>query len=432
MLNQSAMTKLLYNIIFFSCLLRSQQSYEDFLLQQQQGFDQYRQSITNEYLAYEKAEKDAFDQFKKDVELQWNQFKGSTPKTYVSYDDDLQSRASIDYENGKLLVEVILDKNIFESEKINYFDGGILPPHRLGSRNPTIIGNYLSIMCSFVIPLLQNADHVKQELADNETRPLFQGLAKTKIIQKLVKVLAEKDDDGNVILDKQLADINGNNINSNNVENFAERHLKKQLKTSKDYKAKNGKGKKLFTLSLNLKSDHLDSRIKKYGKEIIKQANRFNIDPAIALAITETESSFNPKATSHIPAYGLMQLVPSSGARDAYRYVYKKDKVLKKGFLYKPKNNIELGCAYLAKIRYDYFKSVRDDNSAYMCTIAAYNTGIGNVAKALTGKGKIKPATTRANQLNSNQVYNTLIRDLKYEETRNYLKKVWARKDKYL
>ena len=55
-----------------------------------------------------------------------------------------------------------------------------------------------------------------------------------------------------------------------------------------------------------------------------------------------------------------MQLVPSSGARDAYRYVYKKDKVLKKGFLYKPKNNIELGCAYLAKIRYDYFKSVRD------------------------------------------------------------------------
>ena len=58
MLNQSAMTKLLYNIIFFSCLLRSQQSYEDFLLQQQQGFDQYRQSITNEYLAYEKTEKD--------------------------------------------------------------------------------------------------------------------------------------------------------------------------------------------------------------------------------------------------------------------------------------------------------------------------------------------------------------------------------------
>jgi len=149
------------------------------------------------------------------------------------------------------------------------------------------------------------------------------------------------------------------------------------------------------------------------------------------MAITETESSFNPKAKSHIPAYGLMQLVPSSGARDAYNYVYKKDKVLKKRYLFKPKNNIELGCAYLAKIRYNYFKSIKDDEKAYMCSVAAYNTGAGNVAKALTNTTKLKPASKKANQLGSDELYKTLLKDLKYEETRNYLKKVWARKDKY-
>ena len=53
-------------------------------------------------------------------------------------------------------------------------------------------------------------------------------------------------------------------------------------------------------------------------------------------------------------------------------------------YLYVPSNNVELGCAYLAKIRHQYFKSITDDERAYICAIPAYNTGIGNVAKALT------------------------------------------------
>ena len=105
--------------------------------------------------------------------------------------------------------------------------------------------------------------------------------------------------------------------------------------------------------------------------------------------------------------------------------------MLGKRYLYNSDNNIELGCAYLAVIRYNYFKSIKDDEKAYMCSVAAYNTGAGNVAKALTNKTKLKPASKRANQLGSNELYNTLLKDLKYEETRNYLKKVWARKDKY-
>ena len=102
--------------IIFSSLLFSQQSFEDFKRQQEQAFNQYKESITKEYDAYEAAEKAAFEKFKEDVERQWEEFKGSTAKTYVSYDEDLQSRASIDYENGHLSIEVIIDEETVDIE----------------------------------------------------------------------------------------------------------------------------------------------------------------------------------------------------------------------------------------------------------------------------------------------------------------------------
>ena len=417
--------------IIFSSLLISQQSFEDFKRQQEQAFSQYKESVTKEYDAYEAAEKAAFEKFKEDVERQWEEFKGSTAKTYVSYDGDLQSRASIDYENGHLFIEVIIDEETADIEGINYYKSKRNDSYRYGYGGPSLFGNFLFILNTSFYPWPQTAGHVSKELSESERKPLFQSLAKSKLIQKLVKVLSETDDGGHSILDDQLADENGTEINAANAEKFAEKNISGQLEASKDYTGKDGKDRKSFSFSLDLKPDHQDSRIKKYRKEIIKQSKRFNIEPSIAMAITETESSFNPKATSHIPAYGLMQLVPSSGARDAYNYVYKEDKVLKKRYLYKPKNNIELGCAYLAKIRYNYFKSIKDDEKAYMCSVAAYNTGIGNVAKALTGKGIINPATDEANSMSSEKLYKTLRKDLKHKEARDYLERVWSKKDKY-
>ena len=417
--------------IIFSSLLISQQSFEDFKRQQEQAFSQYKESVTKEYDAYEAAEKAAFEKFKEDVERQWEEFKGSTAKTYVSYDGDLQSRASIDYENGHLLIEVIIDEETADIEGINYYKSKRNDSYRYGYGGPSLFGNFLFILNTSFYPWPQTAGHVSKELSESERKPLFQGLAKSKLIQKLVKVLSETDNRGDSILDDQLADENGSEINAANAEKFAEKNISGQLEASKDYTGKDGKKRKSYFYSLDLKPGHQESRINKYRKEIVKQSKRFNIEPSIAMAITETESDFNPKATSHIPAYGLMQLVPSSGARDAYKYVYDKDKFLGKRYLYNSDNNIELGCAYLAVIRYNYFKSIKDDEKAYMCSVAAYNTGIGNVAKALTGKGIINPATDEANSMSSGKLYKTLRKDLKHKEARDYLERVWSKKDKY-
>ena len=118
--------------IIFSSLLFSQQSFKDFKRQQEQAFSQYKESVTKEYDAYEVAEKAAYEKFKENMERQWEEFKGSSAKTYVSYDEDLQSRASIDYENGHLVIEVIIDEETADIEGINYYKGNERNSYQFG------------------------------------------------------------------------------------------------------------------------------------------------------------------------------------------------------------------------------------------------------------------------------------------------------------
>ena len=421
-----------YKIFFFLItILYSQQSFEDYKNQQNQSFQKYKNSVTEKYKKFEEAEKEDFDKFKTDVELKWENFKGSSNKIYVSYDNDLQSRASIDFDQGDLSIEIILDDELATNESLNFYQNKFKYFRFSHHVMPSIIGSFLLTYNNFhSIP--QNADHIRSELDQNKGKPVFEKIAEKKLIKKLLSIIAERGDDGSTILEGQLSNKKGQTIkNGKNEKSYAIEKIINSSKNIKNYKGKDGRKRTSYKVDIKLSSDHKDKRIKKYQKEIVKQANRFDIDPSIAMAITETESSFNPKATSHIPAYGLMQLVPKSGARDAYNFVYKKDKYLNKKYLYKPKNNIELGCAYLAKIRYGYFKSIKDSDNAYLCTIAAYNTGAGNVAKALTNTTKLKPTARVANKMSSKKLYDTLIEDLEYEETQNYLRKVWSRKDKY-
>ena len=216
-------------------------------------------------------------------------------------------------------------------------------------------------------------------------------------------------------------------VTSKNVKRYSEEIVKNKPIKKKVIKSKDGKVRIKYALTISLLPEHLQIRVRRYKDDVINESKRFKIDPAMVLAIMHTESSFNPKAESPVPAYGLMQLVPKTGARDAYLYVYNKDKLLTANYLFNPKNNIELGCAYLKKIRSVYFKDIKNDLSATYCMIAAYNTGPGNLAKAFTGNKKLSPAIREINALSPNEVYLKLVNDLTHKESRSYLKKVTSR-----
>lgn len=109
----------------------------------------------------------------------------------------------------------------------------------------------------------------------------------------------------------------------------------------------------------------------RYEDEITASAASHGVDPYLVAAVIRSESSWDPEASSHQGARGLMQLMPETaqdmvakGLVDGKRYSYEN--------LEDPVINIEYGCAYLSYLL-TYFNGATDR------AIAAYNAGMGNV-----------------------------------------------------
>lgn len=204
-----------------------------------------------------------------------------------------------------------------------------------------------------------------------------------------------------------------------------QQQLKKQVKRTEIPLGLN-RTKTIYVVRLPLAPDHVKRRAKKYRKLIERYAKEFRVPTPLILAVIHTESWYNPHAKSGAPAYGLMQLVPKSGARDAYRRVFRKDRVVVADYLYDPENNIRLGVAYL-RILLDQLNKVENEQSRVYLAISGYNTGLGNVSRAFIKSRKLQRAFKPINQMDPDSIYNHLKRRLPYRETRAYLVKVTER-----
>jgi membrane-bound lytic murein transglycosylase C len=160
----------------------------------------------------------------------------------------------------------------------------------------------------------------------------------------------------------------------------------------------------------------------RYRASVEKYSAQYHVSPSLVLAIIRTESNFNPFAVSGAPAYGLMQLVPTSGGRAALKRVKGVDESPTAEYLFDPEHNIELGTAYLSVLDSTEFHAVSNTDSRDYCVIAAYNTGPRNVTRVF--------ASDRSEALNDINVmpppalFEKLRSTLPSDETRQYVVKV--------
>jgi membrane-bound lytic murein transglycosylase C len=200
----------------------------------------------------------------------------------------------------------------------------------------------------------------------------------------------------------------------------ANRYADILLKNS--YKTKVINKKKVHFVTIPMVKDHASVRVLKFKPYVKKYAKKFGVSENLVYAIIQTESNFNQFAVSSAGAFGLMQIVPTSAGRDAYKEVKGKTWTPSKSYLFDANNNIELGSAYLKIIDKKYLKGINNPISREYCVISAYNTGSGNVLKTFSSNRNW--AKEIINSKKPSEVYNKLRSNLPYEETRRYLKKV--------
>ena len=246
-----------------------------------------------------------------------------------------------------------------------------------------------------------------------------------KVLGKAVtEALREKV--GKQELLKDQVQLNQKPLTKKNVRRRAKELKKQILKTTVLTK----KGKKtVYSVKLKFAPDHLKKRAQVYAKQVKKYASKYEVPPALIFAVMHTESFFNPVAKSSV-AYGLMQLVPTSGARDAYLKVFKRDKIVRPSYLYNPENNIRLGVAYLGILEKQFQRAKNRRLRTYLM-ICAYNTGAGNVSRAFIGKTRLSKAFSKINSFSPNEGFKHLVRNLPYEETQHYLVRVNKRMPLY-
>jgi len=330
------------------------------------------QSYKNNPLVLAKDVRQLINTLKGRVDREWGVKNRQlpSPHRFVKYSQNYKSRAIIDFDSGNIRIETVADKRPLQSLH-NAIVTTLLTPD-----DPRSVDLY--------------TDHV----VELKGRPYLAGFVRNQ--------------HGTYISNPEHA--------SHYADYLIKYKLKKRSLTV-------GKKKQLSrSVSFRMVNNHEDIRARQYAGLVNRYSSRYRLNKSLVYAIIKTESNFNPYAISAAPAYGLMQLVPTSGGRDAFRYVKGRDQIPSRQYLFDAQNNIELGSGYLNIIHTRYLKNIQNPLSREYCVIAAYNTGSGNVLNAFHSDRE--RATRIINRMSPSQVYKHLRTKLKYHEARRYLLKV--------
>ncbi|WP_462324233.1 murein transglycosylase domain-containing protein [Desulfoplanes sp.] len=323
---------------------------------------------------------DMLDRFRKAVTPEWGEEETREPtaKTYVKYTQNYMARARVDFDKGTVTVET-LDKKQPASSLHEALVTVLLTPS-----DPRGVDLY-----SDKSVVLGESPFLYGEVLDRDGKPVRWEWRANRFADVLVREEMESR--------KITAD---------------------------------GHRKTIHYVTIPMVKDHLLVRARKFKPHVLECAGKYNVSPNLMYAIMKTESDFNPFAVSHVPAYGLMQIVPATAGQDVSGFLDDNQGVPSRDFLFEPGNNIRYGAAYLHILNYKYLAKITDPVSREYCVIAAYNGGAGSVLRTFSKNRDRAPA--KINRMHPGEVYKTLVADLPALETRRYVQKVVSAKKEFV
>jgi membrane-bound lytic murein transglycosylase C len=341
--------------------------------------DAQRMQATLQQLQHKLAE--AYAQLRANAQKHWgqNDTKVAERTVYVKYTQGYKSRVVTDFDHGTLTVETVDEKAPQESLR------KAIIAALLTSSDPSAVDMFTD----------------KDVTLEPDAKPYLYGLVHDNA-GKSIRTTAQAD-------------------------KFARYLLAHRLQT---HPVASEQDKTAWFVRVDMVRNFEAKGAARYQAAVDRYATQYHVRPSLVLAIMRTESNFNPFAVSGAPAYGLMQLVPTSAGREAYRRVHGSDEVPTTDYLLDPDHSIELGTVYLGILSNEEFHAVEKQDSREYCVIAAYNTGPHNVAR--TFGADRKQAISDINSLDSSAVYERLRTKLPYEETRQYIVKVTGYRNQLL
>ena len=187
-----------------------------------------------------------------------------------------------------------------------------------------------------------------------------------------------------------------------------------------------------FSIKINMVEEHKDIAGGKYIKYARAASRDHNVSLSMMMAIMETESSFNPLALSRSNALGLMQIKADTAGRDYFSIIKGYRHTPSSSYLYKPANNIEVAAGYLHILQTRYLAGIKHPKKREYAMISSYNGGAGNLWRSLDRRGNKTKSLARINKMSVRQFYWFLTNRHIRRETRDYLKKVSSKQQKYI
>jgi membrane-bound lytic murein transglycosylase C len=310
-----------------------------------------------------------------DVVTVWGEENAQTPqkKVFVKYSDNYKSRGIVDFDKALVRVETLVPSHLKDA---------------------------------IVMTVLSPDDPTNMDLFSDKSVKLG----------------------GVPFLYEQVVDQDGKAIRwAWRANRFADYLIKTQKKTQTIKLDANTTATKTY-VEFPLARVHNATRQNRYSPLVNRYTAQYGIERALVYAIIKTESNFNPYAVSWVPAYGLMQIVPTTAGRDAYQLIHKRAGTPTRDYLFNAENNIRMGCAYLYILQNRYLANVTNPTSRHYCVIAAYNGGAGNVLKSFHSNRT--QAFAEINRSSPTAVYNRLKAKMPTESQR-YLDKVLHAKRDY-